>query len=612
MQEEKQDKMITKLEAKASCKNIKIGFKWENIPQFAVITGENGAGKTALLEQINQSSLSSDYGNKKIFDISNHFEIKFITDIALKNPAYTFDKYTLEGIQTACRVILDIKKNNNIVAIANRNFQVTHGKQISLEDFIKNNTNQLDEAEKRTFKVWRDTIIDIFKRYEGFFKRHNMTKEKLLFEMTEDEIEAWLNSLNDINLESKPMIFEEELLVNTFGNYFIKFENYKRTLEQKVENQNKTIKEIYKMAESKVGKNPLDRINEILQKYYSKYNIAVKRDITSEIKLFCREVNTDIEVPLDSLSLGEQIIIHLVLWQYENTTLDSLVLLLDEPDSHLNPKMAKMLIDILKNVVVKEFGCQVIMTTHSLSSVAYCDDEDLFYMENGEIKKIDKKQAIENLTDGVMTFNTAMGIIEQIQTSSKPTLLVEGSLDKIHIENFYKLSQKEIPFEIIVCGSASNMPHFAIAFKQLNIAQSKILFLCDYDNGGEEAYKKIIAQQYNVIYTLDIDCLDDNDDRKRLKNYLFEMLYPLEILKEQQLVDEIELKDYIKGLKKEEQNQKAKEFDQDTSKAKYKLKNDDTKKQNFANDVIKKLDINKDFEEIKNLINRIESKLGAV
>lgn len=612
MEEEKQDKLITKLEAKASYKNIKIGFKWENIPQFAVITGENGAGKTALLEQIDQSSSSRNYSNKKIFDISNHFKIKFITDIALKNPAYKFDKYTLEGIKTACRTILDIKANYNVFYLLKHYMQKIFNKDISFENFIRNNTTHLNKNERQIFEVYRQNVTRLFEQYESFFKRHNVTKEKLLLEMTEDEIESWLNNLNDINLESKPMIFEEELLVNTFGSYFIKFENYKRTLEQKVENQNKTIKEIYKMVESKVGKNPLDRINEILQKYYSKYKIAVKRDITSAIKLFCREVNTDVEVSLNSLSLGEQIIIHLVLWQYENTTLDSLVLLLDEPDSHLNPKMAKMLIDILKNVVVKEFGCQVIMTTHSLSSVAYCDDEDLFYMENGEIKKIDKKQAIENLADGVMTFNTAMGIIEQIQISSKPTLLVEGSLDKIHIENFYKLSQKEIPFEIIVCGSASNMPHFAIAFKQLNIAESKILFLCDYDNGGEEAYKKIIAQQYNVIYTLDIDCLDDNDDRKRLKNYLFEMLYPLEILKEQQLVDEIELKDYIKGLKKEEQNQKAKEFNQDTSKAKYKLKNDDTKKQNFANDVIKKLDINKDFEEIKNLINRIESKLGVV
>ncbi|RDU63545.1 AAA family ATPase [Helicobacter sp. MIT 14-3879] len=52
--------------------------------------------------------------------------------------------------------------------------------------------------------------------------------------------------------------------------------------------------------------------------------------------------------------------------QYKDTSLDSVILLLDEPHSHLNPKMAKMLIEILKNIVVKKFGSQVIMTTHSL------------------------------------------------------------------------------------------------------------------------------------------------------------------------------------------------------------------------------------------------------
>ena len=164
------------------------------------------------------------------------------------------------------------------------------------------------------------------------------------------------------------------------------------------------------------------------------------------------------------------------MWQYEYTNLGSLILLLDEPDAHLNPKMAKMLIDILKNVVVKEFDCQVIMTTHSLSSVAYCEDNDLFFMEDGNIRRIDKKEAIEKLSDGIMTFDNAMNKIEQIQNSNKQVLMVEGIFDKLHIENFYKLSNIEMPFEIIECGGAANMSHFAIAVTQLKIPKENILF----------------------------------------------------------------------------------------------------------------------------------------
>ncbi|WP_147289755.1 hypothetical protein [Helicobacter sp. MIT 14-3879] len=79
----------------------------------------------------------------------------------------------------------------------------------------------------------------------------------------QDEFNKWLDSLNDINLDSKPTIFDEQLLVDTFGNYFVKFENYKRTLERQY--PTKKVNEIYALAEDKVGKNPLQQINEILQ-----------------------------------------------------------------------------------------------------------------------------------------------------------------------------------------------------------------------------------------------------------------------------------------------------------------------------------------------------------
>ena len=426
--------------------------------------------------------------------------------------------------------------------------------------------------------------------------------------MSKDTFYKWLDSVNDINVESSPTIFNERLLVDMFGNYFIKLENCKRRLLQQCKDMR--VKEIDGMAERECGINPLDEINKKLEIHYPKYRLEVIiPQMFNEAQLVCIEQDTQNVISLDNISLGEQIIISLIMWQYENTTLDSIILLLDEPDAHLNPKMAKMLIDILKNVVVKEFDCQVIMTTHSLSSVAYCDDDDLFFMENGTIYSISKAEAIEKLSDGVMTFDNAMSVITQIQKSNKSTLMVEEKLDKLHIENFYKLSKKKIPFEIIECGGADNMSHFAIAFKQLSIPKEKILFLCDYDDTGCKAYENI-KDKYNVIYTLDIEKINKQDDRAILKNYPLEMLYPLDILKDNKLVVELELKDFIKQFNKEEQITKSNYFSSTNSKndkAKYKLNNNQEVKNMFANNIIKKLDINKDFDEIKNLIDRIEN-----
>lgn len=392
--------------------------------------------------------------------------------------------------------------------------------------------------------------------------------------------------------------------MNTFGSYFIKLENHRMNLEKS--HKDKKVKEIDEMLENACGKNPLDKINKILSEYYGKYRLEIKMENFYEIKLVCIEKQSNISVPINSLSLGEQIIISLIMWQYENTTLNSIILLLDEPDAHLNPKMAKMLIDILKNVVVKEFGCQVIMTTHSLSSVAYCENKDLFFMEDGNIRKINKKEAIEKLSDGIMTFDNVMNKIEQIQNSNKQILMVEGIFDKLHIENFYKLSNIEIPFKIIECGGANNMSHFAIAFTQLKIPKEKILFLCDYDDKGCNVYSNV-KNKYNAIYTLDIENIDKQDDRVRLKNYPLEMLYPLNILQDNNLLKRISLKDYLRDTPNEQQEQKVKEFLENKCITVYKLEEDN--KETFVKKIIQNLDIKKDFDEIKKLIDRIEKIL---
>lgn len=559
------EKFISNLDAKANYKNIKKGFKWENIPRFAVITGENGSGKTALLEQMNLIASVAKSENKSIFINQINSQIKYFDSIKLEMDGDYFpNDESMKNFKKTCEVYLENRQND-----------------------------------KR----------DFYRQYIPYFKRHRLTEQKFL-QMSKEKFYEWLDSISDINIESKPTIFDEELLLNTFGNYFIKFENHKRDLEKQY--QDKLVKEIRDIVENKVGKNPLDKVNEILDEHYDKYKLEITMENFYEIKLICREKESNALVPMSSLSLGEQIIISLIMWQYEDTTLDSVVLLLDEPDAHLNSKMAKMLIDILKNVVVKDFDCQVIMTTHSLSSVAYCDDKDLFFMENGKIRQIDKKEAIEKLSDGVMTFDTAMSVVAQIQKSNKPTLMVEGKLDKFHIENFYKLSNKKIPFEIINCGSATNMRHFAIAFEKLQISKDEILFLCDYDKEGCYAFNNI-ENKYKVIYTLDIENIDKQDDRIRLKNYPFEMLYPLDILIQNKLVEELELKDFIIQLSKQKQTEKSKYYtssDSNFDKAKYKLNNNETiVKETFAKKIIQNLDISKDFEEIKNLIDRIEAAL---
>jgi predicted ATP-dependent endonuclease of OLD family len=82
------------------------------------------------------------------------------------------------------------------------------------------------------------------------------------------------------------------------------------------------------------------------------------------------------------------------------------LLLLDELDAYLNPVMSKMFIEIVNDILVKKFKIQVIMTTHSPSTVAYTPEENLFWMENGKIDRpayIFVKNINESELKGILT-----------------------------------------------------------------------------------------------------------------------------------------------------------------------------------------------------------------
>lgn len=170
------EKFISNLDAKANYKNIKKGFKWENIPRFAVITGENGSGKTALLEQMNLIANSNKSENKSIFSNQINSQIKYFDSIKLETDG-------------------DYFPNDESV----KNFKKTY------EAYLENRQN-----DKR----------DFYRQYISYFKRHGLTEQKFL-QMSKEKFYEWLDSISDINIESKPTIFDEELLLNTFGNLLL-------------------------------------------------------------------------------------------------------------------------------------------------------------------------------------------------------------------------------------------------------------------------------------------------------------------------------------------------------------------------------------------------------
>lgn len=132
----------------------------------------------------------------------------------------------------------------------------------------------------------------------------------------------------------------------------------------------------------------------------------------SPYKPVLRKSRSDVEISFDGLSSGERVLMSFAFALYyasdnRQTITRPKLLLLDEVDAPLHPSMCKSLLATIQQVLIKEQGLNVIMTTHSPSTVALAPDDAIHVMRPGQtgVQKTSKDAAINDLTDGVPTLS---------------------------------------------------------------------------------------------------------------------------------------------------------------------------------------------------------------
>jgi len=104
------------------------------------------------------------------------------------------------------------------------------------------------------------------------------------------------------------------------------------------------------------------------------------------------------------LSSGEKVLMWLCLSMYVTTSgrgqEPPKLLLLDEPDSPLHPQMVQKLHMVLERIV-KTFGCGIMFTTHSPTSVALFNAGPIWQVSERTIVEVDKDTAIADLLVGL-------------------------------------------------------------------------------------------------------------------------------------------------------------------------------------------------------------------
>lgn len=162
-------------------------------------------------------------------------------------------------------------------------------------------------------------------------------------------------------------------------------------------------------VESCFGPKPWEIINSILGDVFEgKFLFSVPDEACDKYNYYPKLLllGGDEVVSVDDLSSGEKTLLWLALTLFNTQYGKSFVLsapkllLIDEPDAFLHPKMVEKMYVVLESFT-RVFGSVVIITTHSPTTVALAPDESVFIVDERSVTLVDKDLAISDLLDGV-------------------------------------------------------------------------------------------------------------------------------------------------------------------------------------------------------------------
>lgn len=326
-------------------------FEWKEIPSFAVITGPNGTGKSQLLDLI------------------------FNT---ITNKPQTYERVS----------IIDKNITPNEIVFLRGEWELQNTYDINLATIQQN----LD-AHYSNFK-------------SGNYQQQNPNQIKMIW-ACQEIIKKTGKNHKDISKDEFFQHFPEILIEHEsqLGQKISEiFYNY-RLSEIELQAKNESSENIIKL----IGEKPWTVLREIIKESKLTFDIndPSKNGFknTFQFKLTHQTLNEEID--FYDLSSGEKVLISLVFYLYnsQEKNIFPKLLLLDEPDAHLHPSMSQQFLNVIKNVLVDKFGVQVIMTTHSPTTVMLSPYDSIYEMSRTEprIKKsISKNHSVSLLTSGLI------------------------------------------------------------------------------------------------------------------------------------------------------------------------------------------------------------------
>nr|WP_164465593.1 ATP-binding protein [Burkholderia gladioli] len=382
---------------------------WSDVPPFCVVTGENGAGKTHLLESLVHGHGSSiPDGNPHrpgIKPISIKLEIEAPPEVKRRTVYYAPAVWMPPQIH----------------AVSHENI-VSHAKK--LYDFPTRN-NQDSWSDKPLYEGWsisEDSVLGIVGQREAMNRP------------------SW-----DI-FESRltPADFTSDVLAGNIMAEFVAYVLLKAAAKDRISRLGGNIEnEIHRLGEP-----PWLAFNRYCEEAGLNFEVQepeyweprVFGSSAPSYQCFLRDTVRDISLPISEISSGEKAMLALIMWRYfaerHGTRYDLFVM--DEPDAHLHPSLVRKFMQVLDTTMVKNYGARVVISTHSPSTVALAPPGSVFELRRHEEPRIiarpDVAKVVAALTEGLVAVDSATKFVVLEGKTDTPfyqnlwTLMVEAGL----------------------------------------------------------------------------------------------------------------------------------------------------------------------------------------
>ncbi len=519
------------------------------LPDFTVVTGLNGSGKTHLLDAIKEAKITCDE-----IPIQQITHIDFLSVLSQGGSGLV--------IQTAIDQFLEGKGQdgkvkskdsgpvwkNVIVEIFRKHFEIIDGATSHLV-FDESTIDSLPplwkiKKEDVAGKVWSKIQEFMAQIDKEVFENPEFKKfpyHQIVIESYKQNAVIYASGRSLVCNEFFDIVKGDtrlKRLSKLFNDYVQAKENY--ALDQFNNHGRSESKENLQKEYSTRFPEPWDVLNRVLEDVKSffpdgrVFDFTITNPDSHPVKpgtVFEAKTVSDLTNELigpDQLSSGEQVVLMLITLAFdsENSFMPPSLFLLDEIEATLHPSMIKTMLKIIRKVFTDR-GAKVILATHSPTTVSLVEEESIYVIHHGnpeiKLEKRSKQEALGILTQGYMTMDD---ILKFEEVPESKVIISEGkNYDYLLKAREYFDPDNQVGILKVNAGGSGELRSLFNLVRRLNTSK-KFFFVWDCDYREKEQRDG----QGNIIKDTDgrtlyeprnLDFLT-NDNTSLCKGFIFE------------------------------------------------------------------------------------------